>query len=170
MVVRAMTTEQAIDAVLRREGGYVNHPDDRGGCTNYGITRATLEAWRGRRVTCEDVRALSVGEARSIYVTLYVTGPRFDEIADDRIRALCIDWAVQSGPVVAAKALQRAAGVEADGMIGPDTLAAVAGGDPARLYRAVLAARCDHIARILEVRADQRVFAAGWLRRLAEFV
>ena len=30
--------EQMIDDVIRREGGYVDHPRDRGGPTNFGIT------------------------------------------------------------------------------------------------------------------------------------
>jgi lysozyme family protein len=62
------TTDDAIlAAILRREGGFVNHPADRGGPTHYGITQATLQAWRGRAVSEEDVRALSVEEAKAIY-------------------------------------------------------------------------------------------------------
>lgn len=36
------TVDEMIDAIIRREGGYVNHPADRGGPTRYGITMATL--------------------------------------------------------------------------------------------------------------------------------
>ena len=45
--------EQILDDILRREGGYVNHPADRGGPTNFGITAQTLGNWRqlGRPTT-----------------------------------------------------------------------------------------------------------------------
>ena len=43
--------DDLISDIIRREGGYVNHPDDRGGPTNYGITQATLSEWRRQPVT-----------------------------------------------------------------------------------------------------------------------
>ena len=50
-----VTAEQIINDILEREGGFVNHPNDRGGPTNHGITQGTLEAWRGRDVTVGDI-------------------------------------------------------------------------------------------------------------------
>ena len=41
-----MSIETIIDGVIRRERGYVHHPNDRGGPTNMGITAATLGHWR----------------------------------------------------------------------------------------------------------------------------
>jgi lysozyme family protein len=38
------TIESLIDDVLAREGGYVDHPDDRGGATNFGITERVARA------------------------------------------------------------------------------------------------------------------------------
>ncbi|MDU6240386.1 MAG: glycosyl hydrolase 108 family protein, partial [Bradyrhizobium sp.] len=43
------------------EGGYTNHPADRGGPTNMGITLETLRAWRHNdALTAEDVKQLSI--------------------------------------------------------------------------------------------------------------
>ena len=35
-----MNIEQFLNELIRREGGYVNNPADRGGATKYGITEA----------------------------------------------------------------------------------------------------------------------------------
>lgn len=35
-----MNIEQYLDDLIKREGGYVNNPADRGGATKYGITEA----------------------------------------------------------------------------------------------------------------------------------
>ncbi|EPH1975837.1 glycosyl hydrolase 108 family protein, partial [Acinetobacter baumannii 45002_8] len=35
-----MNIEQYLDELIKREGGYVNNPADRGGATKYGITQA----------------------------------------------------------------------------------------------------------------------------------
>jgi lysozyme family protein len=164
-----VTADAILDEVIRREGGYVDHPHDRGGPTNFGITMRTLAAWRGRPVTRDEVRDLTEAEARAIYQRQYLSRPGFDQIADPLLRGLLVDYGVHSGPMRAISDLQRAACVTVDGVIGPQTLAAVAavGAEPIR--RAVLRARGEYLARLLSD-PSQRVFAAGWMRRLMEFV
>jgi len=68
-----------LDRIIRREGGYVNHPADRGGATNFGITAQTLGNWRklGRPATVAEVMALTETEARAIYRQQYIAGPGF---------------------------------------------------------------------------------------------
>jgi lysozyme family protein len=165
-----MTTDQILADVLAREGGYVDHPLDRGSCTNFGITVHALADWRGRTVTCEDVRALTRDEALAIYREVYVRRPGFEGVFNGRLRALLVDFGVHSGPRVAIRALQTAIGAKADGILGPQTIAALNAADAAGIYRMVLQARMSYIAGILQRDPSQRVFAAGWLRRLAEFV
>jgi lysozyme family protein len=165
-----VTVDRVIEDVLRREGGYVDHPADRGGCTNHGITQATLADYRGTPVSCTDVRTLTIDEARRIYRRLYVEGPGFHLLTDGPLQALLVDYAVHSGPRRAVQALQRVVGTSTDGVLGPQTVAAIEriGADMAR--RGVLRLRGEWIAGILQHQPDQRVFAAGWLRRLLEFV
>ncbi|MDP2319554.1 MAG: glycosyl hydrolase 108 family protein [Acidobacteriota bacterium] len=167
-----MTADEIIDGVLHREGGYSDRAQDKGGPTNYGVTTATLGAWRklGRPATRAEVKALKVGEAHDIYRQQYLTAPRFDRVADDRLRALLVDFGVHSGPVRAVKALQRAVDVPIDGVIGAQTLDALRRQDATEVYRAVLRERGELIAAILQRDRTQLVFAAGWLRRLMEFV
>jgi|GEM_PF-4548155 len=47
-----------IDRLIDREGGFVDHPADRGGPTKYGITLRTLSKWRGYPCSREDVEAM----------------------------------------------------------------------------------------------------------------
>lgn len=113
-----------VTELLAREGGYVNDPRDRGGCTNRGITRATLERWRHASVTCADVQALTELEARQIYRAWYWNGVQGDALTAG-VDLMTFDAAVNSGVPRSARWLQQAVGVEDDGAIGPVTLAAV---------------------------------------------
>lgn len=165
-----MTTDELLDDILRREGGYVDHPNDHGSCTNFGITIYALGDWRGTPVTCADVQGMTVAEARAIYTEVYIKRPGFDRIEDDALRALLVDFGVNSGPRAAVRTLQKAIGVKVDGVLGPATIAALKVADASKLFRIVLQGRMYYIADILRRDPTQRVFAAGWLRRLAEFL
>jgi lysozyme family protein len=161
-----------LDAIIRREGGYVNHPVDRGGPTKFGITAQTLGHWRqlSRPATAAEVQALTEEEARAIYRQQYITAPGFDAISDPALLHLLVDAAVHSGPKRAVQWLQEALGVTADGIIGPRTRAALATADPRALYRKVLAERLRHLGRLITNDPKQSAFAAGWMNRMAEFV
>ena len=165
-----MTIEDVIAEVIRREGGYVDHLSDRGGPTKYGVTLETLAAWRGQPVTAREVRALTKGEAQALYRREYLERPGFDRITDPTLQTLLVDYAVHSGPRRAIQALQRVVGTSPDGVLGPQTLAALDRLGPELARRGVLKLRGEWIANILQHQPDQRVFAAGWLRRLMEFV
>src|SRR5690349_20073550 len=95
-----------LGALIEREGGYVNHPADKGGPTCFGITEAAARAhgYAGA------MRALPREEAERIYERLYWLCPRFDEVAkrSPRLAAELFDTGVNMGPSVAATFLQRA--------------------------------------------------------------
>ncbi len=164
------TIQFAIDDAIKREGGSVDHPSDRGGPTKYGITRATLEMIRGRPVSVEEVRNLTLAEAEQIYEDIYIRRPGLNHIEDQGLFLLLFDSAVQHGSRTAVRFLQEALGVPADGIIGPVTLGALHGRDLSMVYRAVLRERMRFYGRIISRDPSQAVFAAGWMNRLAEFV
>lgn len=161
-----MTDEDIISDILRREGGYVDHPADKGGTTNWGITKATLAAHRMRPVTEDDVKALSEDEARSIYRQRYIIDTRLHRIVDTRLRALLVDMAVLHGARNAIKMLQKVVGVREDGILGPVTWKAI--DNTTRVL--VTAERARFFGRILSRDQSQYVFAAGWMNRLAEWI
>lgn len=161
-----------LDEIIRREGGYVHHPADRSGPTNFGITAQTLGAWRklGRPATATEVQALTKAEARAIYRQQYITAPGFEAITHPALLHLLVDAGVHSGPKRAVQWLQTALGVTADGVIGPKTRAALATADQGVLYRKVLGQRLRHLGRLITSDPRQAAFAGGWMARMAEFV
>lgn len=121
--------EVALQALLHHEGGFSNHPRDPGGMTNLGVTKKVWEEFVGREVTEDEMRALTPEAVAPLYRQRY-----WDAVHGDSLPAgvdLCVfDCCVNSGPVQSSRFLQRAVGVNPDGKIGPQTLAAVAALDP----------------------------------------
>ena len=117
-----------LDEVLRQEGGYVDHPADPGGATNMGITHKTLARWRKVspwwKLPKAEIRDLKRAEARDIYRRLYWLPLHAEEMPAGLDLAM-FDFAVNSGPSRATKALQAVVGVKADGVYGPLSRAAV---------------------------------------------
>ena len=151
------------------EGGYVDDPRDPGGATNRGITLRTLSAWRQRPVSKDELKGLTVAETWQIMKANYYDVVCGDELPP-AVAALAHNAAVLHGPKRSATFLQtvlvRAGqGIDVDGAVGRDTLAAV---------RAVAAgAVCDGFLREEEayLRALARfdVYGKGWLNRLNDF-
>jgi len=163
-----MTTDDVVAGLIAREGGYSDHPADHGGPTKYGITARELGRWRrlGRPATAAEVRALSTTEAGDLYRAWYVEPFRL--IADEHLRAACVDFGVTSGVTTAAVALQQLLGVPADGVVGPQTAAAAAAAGR-HLANAYVAARVRYLERIVDRDPSQLVFLHGWIRRAVAF-
>lgn len=154
-----------IDRVIEREGGFVNDPVDRGGATNFGITKKTLKEFRGENVSVDDVKNLSKEEAREIYTEEFLRKPGIDKLPAD-IQEFVFDFAVNSGPSNAIKQLQRVAGVTADGIIGPQTIAAAENVSLGQLVQA----RLGFIADLVKRKPEQSKFLRGWVNRITEFL
>lgn len=174
-----MTIDTLIDAVLDREGGYANHPADRGGETNFGITAAVARAngYDGA------MRDLPLGEARAIYRRRYWLRPRFDTVASSAplVAAELFDTGINMGPPVATAFLQRALNalnrgaadypdIVVDGNLGSATLASLAaflarrgtGGEQV-LLKAIEALQGERYVALAERRPANEAFLYGWL-------
>ncbi|MEI9890919.1 MAG: glycosyl hydrolase 108 family protein [Caulobacteraceae bacterium] len=155
--------DRCLAEVLRLEGGYVDDPRDAGGATRFGITRTTLSQALGRPVSALDVAALGPAEAADIYRDRYWATTRCGQLPAG-LDLVVFDTAVNMGPGTAARLLQQALGVEADGVIGARTLA-----------RAVVAPEAEAVCAMSDLRrrryrtlAGFAVFGAGGLRRAGE--
>lgn len=164
-----------LDALLVREGGFVDDPVDRGGPTNYGITLGTLRAWRGTPTTTDDVRQLSETEARAIYRSEYYEGPRIDALPA-KVQPITFDAAVNHGPGRAVRMLQGVAAtttgkaITIDGRIGPETLRVVSLAEPVDLVAGMVDTRRRFYREIAANDQSQRRFLRGWLKRVDAFV
>ena len=175
-----MDVDDLIDELIEREGGYADHPADKGGPTRFGITAAVARAHGYGGPMAE----LPRDEAAAIYRRLYWLRPRFDHIAErcPRVAAELFDTGANMGPAVAATFLQRAltalnrGGMDypdltPDGRVGPMTLTALdaflqargkQGGETV-LLRALEALQGERYLRLAEKRPANEAFLYGWL-------
>lgn len=153
-----MNFEQAFERLLGHEGGFVDHPEDPGGATRWGITQriARKHGYTG------NMRNFPVEEARRIARAEYWDKVRADDVPD-ALRFDLFDGAYNSGPPQAIKWLQRAAGADDDGIIGPKTLTAVRAANPH-----ILAKRYNgHRLQFMTDLKTWPTFGRGWARRIA---
>ncbi len=156
-----MDFDTAFHKLLGHEGGFVDHPKDPGGATNWGITQAVARenGYTG------DMRDLPVDTAKAIYSSQYWVPVRAEELPPT-VRYAVFDAAVNSGVSQAIRWLQRAVGVRDDGIIGPVTLAAVRQRDPQALAASMLGQRLEFMASL----PTWPAFGRGWARRIASLL
>jgi lysozyme family protein len=151
-----------LNFTLRWEAGFVNHPNDPGGPTNFGITQNVLAGWRGQPISLTDVKNMPRHEAADIYRANYWAAIRGDDLPAGVDLAVW-DYGVNSGPTRAIKALQGALGVEADGFIGAATIDAAAKANPDSIARKVCEQRQAFVRRL----DTYKTFGKGWESRIA---
>jgi len=161
-----------IDRVIEREGGYVNHPADRGGPTNMGVTMRTLAAWRRDESTdAQDVKNLELEEVRAIYLTNYWNKPGFHRLERSVVMEdMVFDSSIHHGPKQTVKFLQQAVNAEVDGLLGPQTLALLDTLPSVELAAAFMGQRVTFLGKIISGDKSQHVFAHGWFRRMQSFI
>ncbi len=164
-----MTIDEIIDHILEVEGGFVNHADDRGGPTNFGITQETLGDYRNIAADRTDVYSLTESEARQIYLQKYVVEPGFLDLPEG-VQPVVVDAAVLHGPARAVRMLQEAAGATRDGLLGPMTIASVKLADSRALVNAVSVIRLKFVANLVAQKPKQSQFLRGWVSRLSGFI
>jgi lysozyme family protein len=155
--------DKCLEMLLHHEGGFVNHPDDPGGMTNLGVTKAVYDDFIGRESTEDEMRALTPADVAPIYKKKYWDKVRGDDLPSGLDWAV-FDWGVNSGTGRSAKALQKIIGAKADGAIGPKTLAQLSEHDPEDVVREMYKVRQD----FYEGLRTFATFGRGWSRRNTE--
>lgn len=162
---------KAIKFVLLNEGGYVDHPVDEGGPTNWGITMNTLSHWR--KVTCsaDDIMGLSSSEAIEIYQEEYWNRLMLNMVDDDVIATILFDSGVSRGVGTAVVDIQRVLRVHADGMMGPQTIRAINFATPKLRLSIEFIKRAQRAyLKIVQEKPAQLVFLNGWIMRTQRYL
>jgi lysozyme family protein len=175
-------------AIVAREGGFVDDPDDPGGATKHGVTihtmrRLGLDLNRDGQIDSRDVRGLTPAQAIDIYVEHYFTRPGISKLPE-ALQPSVFDMMVNSGNN-AVKILQRLLtdmgfACTPDGAIGPQTISAAQRAfeaAPNHLADAYAIARRNYYYRIADARPASRKYArrqnggkGGWITRAEEFM
>lgn len=156
--------QAALTAVLKHEGGYVNHPKDPGGATNKGVTQAVYDASRKKwGYSTRSVKFITPEEVGVIYRIQYWDAVAGDELPSGLDYAV-FDYAVNSGPSRAIRHLQIALGVTPDGVLGPKTLEAA----KLRSVKRTIEDLCDIRMRFLKGLKTWSTFGRGWERRVTD--
>ena len=173
------TIDQLLEELIDREGGYSDHPADRGGPTRWGITQAVARA----HGYAGDMRSFPVEKAKAIYRERYWQAPGFAAIAEHApgIAAEMFDTGVNMGTGTASAFLQRALNalnrngrdfpdMAVDGRIGAVTIAALRAflrergkAGEAVLLKAIEALQGERYISLAESRPANEAFLYGWI-------
>ena len=155
--------------ILKWEGGFANDPVDRGGATNKGITLKTYQYHFGKNKTVNDLKNITDEEWFEIYKIDFWDRWKGDEINNQSIANLLVDWVWASGKYGITNA-QRILKVTADGIVGKKTIEALNSYPNQRmLFSRLLTERLSYINRIVKANPSQKKFLNGWKNRILEF-
>lgn len=147
-----ITFDQSFDRLMGHEGGYVNHPQDPGGETNWGISK--------RQYPAVNIKELTRDGAKAIYERDYwePCGQHLDPAVNFQV----FDASVNHGVSTAIRMLQRAVGTADDGHWGPVSQAIYAKMGVHDVLLRFLAERLDFFTKI----STFQTFGRGWCARV----
>jgi lysozyme family protein len=162
----------ALTETLKHEGGYSNHPADKGGATNFGITErvARSHGYQG------DMKDIPIDTVRNIYRTSYWDKLKLDAVDEVSVELAhrIFDIAVNAGDGRAGRFLQTAinlcmkeGSIGVDGVVGNGTLSTLRKmkSEAPFILATVKALHAKHYIDICVANPTQKVFLRGWLRR-----
>lgn len=148
--------------ILKWEGGFVDDPLDRGGATNKGITIGTFRNFYGKDATVEQLKHITDEQWLHIFKSGYWDKWKADDIENQSIADIVVDWAWASGTVTSIKQVQKILGVAVDGIVGNDTLTAINIAGQRSLFVKIHNKRIEFVENIVKRDPSQARFLKGW--------
>ena len=148
---------KAIEKTLINEGGYINDNADRGGETNFGISKKSYPG--------VDIKNLTENEAKTIYKQDYWNKLKADGIESQNVASALFDTAVNMGVRTASKMIQSCVDTQTDGFVGAKSLKAINATNEELLLLRFKLAKIARYAYITEKRPANKKYLLGWINR-----
>lgn len=166
--------EKAHEFTARWEGGYIEHANDPGGATKYGISLRFLKSQGldigdidgDGDIDADDIKALSPEDAARIMRREFWDALGLDNLGKPLCARVIYDTAVNMGPSYARRMLQKALGVPADGKWGPITRSAIRICNDKHTAVSMCHIRRARYHELVQKTAALSAFLKGWLRRV----
>lgn len=154
------------------EGGYSNNNNDRGGETNYGITRIFMEQYKHAlpEKKTKPIKEITKEDAYRLYNAMW-NNKRLGYIRDKELAFVLNDYMINSGEWSVARRVQeilnsKGEQLKTDGIIGTRTLEAIHRADKDWLIDRILADRYKNYRELVKANPSQEEFFVGWINRL----
>ena len=157
-----------IPIIKRWEGGYSDNPNDRGGATNSGVTLAVYQSVYGKSKTKNDLKKMTNEQWNYIFTKLYWNKWKADDIKNQSIANILVDWVWMSG-YGTIKKIQSLFGLTADGIVGNKTISYINSHDQEEVFNKIWNRRKQFYESLVKNNPSQKVFLKGWMNRLNTF-
>lgn len=157
-----------IPIIKKWEGGYSDNPNDRGGATNSGVTLAVYQSVYGKNKTKNDLKRMTNDQWDYIFTKLYWNKWKADEIKNQSIANILVDWVWMSG-YGTIKKIQSLFGLTADGIVGNKTISYINSHDQEDVFNKIWNRRKQFYESLVKNNPSQKVFLKGWMNRLNTF-
>jgi len=159
---------EAIQIVLQHEGGYIEHPDDPAGATNWGISLRFAQSMNPL-FEKKDIKQMSRQDAINIYYDGFWEPNRYEEIKCDIIATKVFDACVNMGAYEANKIIQKScnrigSNLKIDGICGTNTITVVNDLNCVALLINIRIMMKEFYQELAKNKGQQ-VFIGGWLKR-----
>lgn len=170
----------AFQRMLSHEGGYVNDPNDQGGETYRGISRANHKNWSGW--TCidkykgktdfpsildKDVQLQN--EIEEFYHIHFWSPLNADCISNQTNADSIFDFAVNTGITTTARIVQSIVGTKIDGIIGEYTLNKINNMDFGHFQAVFTVTKIEYYMTTIRNRPTNKKYMVGWITRALEY-
>jgi len=175
-----LNVNNEINKIIKIEGGFVDHPNDKGGATNYGITTKTYARFLGVDSDYIYLAHLIKCMPKSTAFLIYKQNYYYDtgvDLMPSKLQAQIMDICINSGSNRAYKLLQQAinrvggSGLVLDGKFGAKSWAALdlIGSKLTKINNSMCDCRIVFYNGLASIDKSQQVFLKGWLNRAEKF-